>query len=335
MGTPGKITLMKTLLRITSVYIVPLLAPMLLTAHAQPFPSKPIRIIVGFVPGGGSDFIARVVSQKITEPLGRTVVVDNRPGAGGVIATEYVARQPADGYTLLLTSAGPNGIAPALSAKISYDPLKDFDAITQVVNMPFMMAVHPSLPVRNVKELVALARARPGQLNFGSAGHGSTNHLVSEMLKLAANINMTHVPYKGVAAAMTDVIAGQIQVMSGDLVTLWPQAKNGKIRAIAVTSAKRSALAPAIPAIAESGIPDFDTSGWFGIVAPASTPRAITERLNTEIVKGISTADARERLSALGGDVVASSIADFAAFLRTDHAKWGKVVAAAGLREKP
>ena len=222
-----------------------------------------------------------------------------------------------------------------MSAKINYDPLKDFDAISQVVSMPFMMAVHPSLPVRNVKELVALARARPGQLNFGSAGHGSTNHLVSEMLKLAANINMTHVPYKGVAAAMTDVIAGQIQVMSGDLVTIWPQAKTGKIRAIAVTSAKRSPQAPAIPTIAESGVPGFDTSGWFGVVAPAATPRAITERLNAEIVKGITAADARERLSAMGGDVVASTIADFAAFLRTDHAKWGKVVTAAGLREHP
>ncbi len=304
-------------------------------AQAQAYPTKPVRIVVGFVPGGGSDFIARVVAQKLSEPLGRTVVVDNRPGAGGVIATEYVARQPADGYTLLLTSAGPNGIAPAMSAKIAYDPLKDFDAISQVVSMPFMMAVHPSLPVKNVKELVALARARPGQLNFGSAGHGSTNHLVSEMLKLAANINMTHVPYKGVAAAMTDVIAGQIQVMSGDLVTIWPQAKTGKIRAIAVTSAKRSPQAPAIPTIAESGVPGFDTSGWFGVVAPAATPRAIAERLNAEIVKGITAADARERLSAMGGDVVASNIADFAAFLRTDHAKWGKVVTAAGLREHP
>ena len=280
--------------------------PTLATAQSQPastgsgqtYPAKPVRIVVGFVPGGGSDFIARLVSQKITEPLGRAVLIDNRPGAGGVIATEYVARQPADGYTLLLTSAGPNGIVPAMAAKISYDPLKDFDAITQVVNMPFMMAVHPSLPVKNVKELVTLARTRPGQLNYGSAGHGSTNHLVGEILNLAANIKLTHVPYKGVAAAMTDAIAGQIQIMSGDLVTLWPQAKTGKLRAIAVTSGKRSALTPAIPTIAESGVPGFDTSGWFGMVAPTGTPRAITERLHAEIVKGITAADARERLSA-------------------------------------
>jgi len=304
-------------------------------AQSQPYPAKPIRLIAGFVPGGGSDFIARLVAQKITEPLGRTVIVENRPGAGGAIATEYVARSAADGYTLLLTSAGPNGILPAMLAKTPYDALKDFDAITQVVNMPFLMAVHPSLPVKNIKDLIALARARPGQLNYGSAGHGSTNHLVNVQLGLAANISITHVPYKGVAAAMTDVIAGNIQILSGDLVTILPQAKNGKVRAIAVTSAKRSPLVPDVPTVAESGVPGYDTSGWFGVVAPAGTPRAISERLNTEMVKGINAPDARERLSAMGGDVVGSSIADFTAFMRADHAKWAKVVAAAGLREKP
>jgi len=287
------------------------------------------------VPGGGSDFIARLVAQKISEPLGRQVIIDNRPGAGGAIGTEHVARQPADGYTLLINSAGPNGIIPAMTAKNSYDPLKHFEAITQIVNMPFLLVVHPSLPVKNVRELIALARANPGQLNYGSAGHGSTNHLVNVQLGLAANISMTHVPYKGVAAAMTDVIAGNIQIMSGDLVTILPQAKNGKVRALAVTSIKRSTLTPDIPTIAESGVPGYDTSGWFGTVAPANTPRAITERLNSETIKGITAADARERLSAMGGDVVASSMADFTAFMRADHAKWGKVVAAAGLREKP
>lgn len=302
---------------------------------AQAYLTKPVRIVVGFVPGGGSDFIARLVSQKLTEPLGRTVIVENRPGAGGAIATEYVSRQPADGYTLLLNSAGPNGIIPAMSPKTPYDPIKDFDAITKVVSMPFLIAVHPSLPVKSIKDLITLARAQPGQLNYGSAGHGSTNHLVNVMLGLAANITMTHVPYKGVAAAMTDVIAGNIQIMSGDLVTILPQAKNGKVRALAVTSAKRSALVPEIPTIAESGVPGYDTSGWFGIVAPAGTPRAISERLNSEMVKGITATDARERLRVLGGDVVASSIADFAAFMRADNAKWAKVVTAAGLREKP
>jgi len=199
------------------------------------------------VPGGGSDFIARLVAQKISEPLGRQVIIDNRPGAGGAIGTEHVARQPADGYTLLINSAGPNGIIPAMTAKNSYDPLKHFEAITQIVNMPFLLVVHPSLPVKNVRELIALARANPGQLNYGSAGHGSTNHLVNVQLGLAANISMTHVPYKGVAAAMTDVIAGNIQIMSGDLVTILPQAKNGKVRALAVTRSNAQRSPPTYP----------------------------------------------------------------------------------------
>lgn len=302
-------------------------------AQTQNYPVKPVRIVVGFVPGGGSDFIARLVSQKISEPLGRSVIVENRPGAGAAIATEYVSKQPADGYTLLLTSAGPNGIIPAMAAKNTYDPLKDFDAITQVVSMPFLMAVHPSLPVKTVKDLIALARARPGQLNYGSAGHGSTNHLINVMLCLATNIQMTHVPYKGVAAAMTDAIAGQIQIMSGDLTTILPQTKSGKLRPLAVTAAKRTVLAPEIPTVSESGSAGFETSGWFGVVAPAGTPRPVLDRLNNEIVKGITAPDARERLATLGGEVVASGAADFTAFMRSDHAKWAKVVTAAGLKD--
>ena len=237
--------------------------------------------------------------------------------------------------TLLLGSAGPFGIIPALNPKTPYDALKDFEPITLVVIMPFLMTVHPSLPVKNVKDLIALAKTKPGQLNFGSPGHGSTNHLANEMLKIMAKIDLTHVPYKGVSAAMTDVIAGQIQILSGDLTTLLPPAKAGRLRAIAVTSARRSSIAPEIPTIAESGVPGYDTSGWFGIVAPAGTPRGIVERLNAETVKGITTPESRERLGTLGGDVVANTVGEFAAFIRADHAKWAKVVAAAGLRENP
>ena len=303
--------------------------------HAQTYPAKPVRIVVGFVPGGGSDFIARLISVKLTESLGRPVIVENRPGAGAAIATELVAKAPPDGYTLLLGSAGPFGIVPALNPKTPYDALKDFDPITLVVIMPFVMTVHPSLPVKNVKDLIALARAKPGQLNFGSPGHGSTNHLANEMLKLMTNIDMTHVPYKGVSAAMTDVIAGQIQILSGDLTTLLPPAKAGRLRAIAVTSAKRSSIAPQIPTIAESGVTGYDTSGWFGMVAPAGTPRAVIERLNSDMVKVITTPESRERLGTLGGDVVANTPAEFAAFIRTDHAKWAKLIAASGLKDKP
>jgi tripartite-type tricarboxylate transporter receptor subunit TctC len=319
------------------IHALALVAGMFAITHtnAQQYPAKQVRIVVGFVPGGGSDFIARLVGQKLTESFGRPVIVENRPGAGAAIATELVAKAPADGYTLLLASAGPMGIVPALSPKTPYDALKDFDAITLVVIMPFVTTVHPSLPVKNMKELIALARARPGQLNFGSPGHGSTNHLSGEMLKLMAKIDITHVPYKGVAAAMADVMAGQIQILSGDLTTLLPQVKSGRLRAIAVTSAKRSSFAPEIPSYAESGVPGYDTSGWFGIVVPAGTPRAIADRLNAEIVKGITTPDSRERLGTLGGDVIANTTAEFAAFIRADHVKWAKLVAATGLREKP
>ena len=304
-------------------------------ATAQTYPVKPVRIVVGFVPGGGSDFIARLVAQKLIESLGRPVVVENRPGAGAAIATDLVAKSPADGYTLLLASAGPFGIIPAMSAKVPYDALKDFDPITQVVAMPFVTTVHPSLPVKNIKELITLARARPGQLNFGSPGHGTTNHLSGEMLKMMAKIDLTHVPYKGVAAAVTDVIAGQIQVLSGDMTTLLPHVKSGKLRAIAVTSAKRSTLAPEVPTIAESGVPGYDASGWFGMVAPVNTPRTVIKRLNAEIVKGITTPESRERLGSLGGDVIASTPADFAVFIKTDHAKWARLVNAIGMKEKP
>lgn len=305
------------------------------TSTASAYPAKPVRIIVGFVPGGGSDFIARLVSAKLTETFARPVLVENRPGAGAAIATELVAKSPADGYTLLIASAGPFGILPALSTKMAYDALRDFDPITLIVIMPFVTTVHPSLPVKNIKELITLARAQPGQLNFGSPGHGSTNHLSGEMLKMMAKINMVHVPYKGVAAALADVMAGQIQVLSGDLTTLMPQVKNGRLRAIAVTSAKRSTMAPDIPTIAESGVPGYDTSGWFGMVAPAGTPRGVIERLNSEIVKGISTPESRQRLATLGGDVIANTPAEFSTFIANDHAKWAKLVAATGLKDKP
>jgi tripartite-type tricarboxylate transporter receptor subunit TctC len=305
------------------------------TPSTGSYPAKQVRIVVGFVPGGGSDFIARLVAQRLTESFGRPVLVENRPGAGGAIATELVAKAPTDGYTLLLASAGPFGILPALSLKTPYDALKDFDPITLVVIMPFVTSVHPSLPVRNIKDLIALARARPGQLNFGSPGLGSTNHLSGEMLKMMAKIDMVHVPYKGVAAALADVMAGQIQILSGDLTTLMPQVKAGRLRAIAVTSSRRSTLTPEIPTIAESGVPGYDASGWFGIVAPAGTPRTVVDRLNSEMVRGITTAESRERLSTLGGNVIDNTTAEFSAFIRADHAKWAKLVAATGLREKP
>ncbi|MGH8617236.1 MAG: Bug family tripartite tricarboxylate transporter substrate binding protein [Burkholderiales bacterium] len=304
-------------------------------AMAQGYPGKPVRMISPFAAGGGVDFTARLVSQKLTEALGQTFIVDNRAGAGGVIGTELVAKAPPDGYTLVLGSAGPMTILPALSAKLPYDPLKDFAPITLVTSMPYVLVVHPSLPVKNVKELLALAKAKPGQLNFASPGNGSTTHLAAELLKTSANVDMVHVPYKGVAPAVVDLLAGQVQFMSGDLSTVMPQVKAGRLRALAVTSAKRSAQVPDLPTIAESGVPGYDASGWFGVLAPAATPAEIVTRLNAAIVKGISTPDSRAKLATLGGDVVGSTPAEYATFLREDLAKWSKLIKTIGLKADP
>lgn len=299
---------------------------------AQTYPSKPIRIVVPFAAGGGVDFTARIVGQKLNEAFGQPVVADNRAGAAGAIGTEIAAKSAPDGYTLLLGSAGPLAILPGISNRLPYDPVASFAPVTLVSSMPFVLVVHPSLPVRSVKDLIALARARPGQLNYASPGSGSTTHLVAELLKALAQLDIVHVPYKGVAPAVTDLLAGQVQLMSGDLSTVMPQVKAGKLRALALTGAKRSSLAPELPTIAEAGVPGYEASGWFGVLAPAATPREIVLRLNAAIVKGIMDADTRERLAALGGDVVGGTPAEFASRLRDDLAKWGQLIRAIGLK---
>jgi tripartite-type tricarboxylate transporter receptor subunit TctC len=276
--------------------------------------------------------VARVAGQKIGVALGQPVVIDNRGGAGGAIGTELAARSPADGYTLLLGSQGPFAILPVISARLAYDPLKDFAPVTVMCSFPFVLVVNPSLPVRSVQELIALAQAKPGQLNFGSPGNGATTHLATELLKVLAKIDVVHVPYKGVAPAVADVLGGQLQFMSGDLSTLMPQVRAGKLRALAITGAKRSPLVPELPTIAESGVPGYEASGWFGVIAPAGTPRDVVPRLSAALLKGILEADARERLAALGGEVVANTPAEFAARIKEDLAKWRKLVATIGLK---
>ncbi|MEO8442171.1 MAG: tripartite tricarboxylate transporter substrate-binding protein, partial [Betaproteobacteria bacterium] len=223
-------------------------------AAAQSYPDKPIRMVVPFAAGGGVDFVARIVGQKLLVALGQPVVIDNRTGAGGVIGTELAARAPADGYTLLLGSAGPLAIQPGLSSHLPYDPIKDFAPITIVSSIPYVLVVNPALPVKNVGELIALARAKPGQLNFASPGNGTTTHLATELLKMLAKIDVVNVPYKGVAPATTDLIAGQVQFMSGDLSSVMPQVKAGRLRALGTTGAKRSSLTPDLPTLAESGL---------------------------------------------------------------------------------
>ena len=284
-----------------------------------------------FGAGGAPDLVARVISPRLGESLGQAIVVDNRAGAAGVLGMEIVSKSPPDGHTLVIGSAGPVAIVPGLYRKLSYDVARDFAPISMVTAIPFLLVVHPSLPVRTVKELVALAKASPGQLNFGSPGTGSTTHLATELLKSATGMKITHVPYKGVTAAATDLISGQVQILSGDLNTMLPHVKSGKMRAIAVTSAKRSGVSPEVPTVAESGVPGFDASGWIGLLAPAATPVPIVQRLNGIVVKALAAPDTRSRLSALGGEVSASTPEEFAAFIRSETAKYGKVIKSAGI----
>lgn len=301
-------------------------------AHAQSYPGKPIRVVVPFAAGGGGDLVARTVAAKLTDSLGVSVIVDNRTGAAGSIGADIVAKAPADGHTLLLGSNGPLTINPALYAKLPYDAARDFAPITLVTVMPFLLVTHPSLPVRSVKELVALAKARPGQLNYGSPGTGATTHLANELFKSMTGADIAHVPYKGVAPAAIALISGQVEMMSGDLSTLMPHVRSGKMRALAVTAARRSSLLPDIPTVAEAGVPGYDASGWFGVLVPAGTPQGIVERLNAEIVKGLASADARQRLAALGGELAGGTPEQFAAHLRVESAKWGKLIRALGLK---
>ena len=301
-------------------------------AHAQTYPSKPVRFVVPFAPGGGSDLVARTVAMKLTEALGQPVVIDNRAGAAGSIGADIAAKSPPDGHTLFLGSNGPLAINPALYAKLPYDASRDFAPVSLVTVMPFVLVVHPTLPVKSVKELIALAKSRPGQLNYGSPGNGSTTHLANELLKSMTGMQIAHVPYKGVAPAATDLISGNIQMMSGDLSTLVPHVRSGRMRPLAVTSARRSELLPELPTVAEAGVPGYEAIGWFGVLVPAGTPAAIVERLNGAMLKGLAAPDARQRLSAFGGDVAVGSPEQFAAHIRTEAAKWGKLIKAIGLK---
>ena len=301
-------------------------------ALAQSYPVKPLRLVVPFVAGGGTDIVARTVAAKVSESLGHQIIIDNRVGAGGIIGTEQVAKAAPDGYTLLMGSNGPLAIVPAYTPKLGYDPLRDLAPVALVTVMPFLLVVHPALPVRSVKELVALAKSKPGQLNFASPGNGSTNHLAGELLKVLAGIQIVHVPYKGASPAATDLMSGQVQLMSGDLSTLMPFVKVGKVRALAVTGAARSSLMPQMPTVAESGVPGYDASGWFGILAPAGVPKDVVGRLNADINKALALPDVRERLAVLGGDVTAGTPEQFGAHLKREFDKWAKVIKAIGLK---
>jgi tripartite-type tricarboxylate transporter receptor subunit TctC len=299
-------------------------------AFAQSYPSKPIRILVPFAPGGGSDVIARIAGQKLTEATGQQVIVDNRPGAGGTLAAELGAKAPPDGYTLTLIAPSYT-VGPSLY-KLSFDAANDITAIIRLSKGAFLLAVHPSLPVRNVKELIAFAKARPGQMSYASAGSGSGIHLAMELFLDMAGVKVVHVPYKGNGPALTDTIAGNVQMLWGSAPSTLPHVKSGRLRAIAVSTSQRSPAAPDIPTVAEAGFEDYDVALWHGLIGPKGIPAAIVGRLNGELNKALGTSEMADRLAADGVVPAGGTPAQFAAIIRRDIETWSKVIGKAGVK---
>lgn len=295
------------------------------------YPVKPIRLIVAVPPGGPADTLSRLISPRLTEALGQTIVIDNRPGANGNIAYETVARAVPDGYTITAVAAGV-AINPSLYRDVNYDPVRDFAPITQGISVPNILVVHPAVAATAVKDLIALAKARPRELAFASAGNGTSGHLALEQFTQMSGIQVIHVPYKGGGPALSELMGGQVQALFSIALTAIPQVKAGRIRALAITSARRSALAPDLPTIAESGFPGFEVVGWFGWLAPAGTPKEIIVRLNSEIVRILRLPEMHERLLALGADPIGSTPQAFAAFIKSEHDKWARVIRHANIR---
>jgi len=302
-----------------------------LDAAAQTYPAKSIRLIVPFPPGGSADILARAIGQKAGEGLGQSLVVENRPGAGTAIGAEALAKSAPDGYAIMIGTVSSHAINPALNPKLPFDPVRDFTPVSLVASIPFAMIVHPSVPAKTVQEFVALARAKPGTLNYSSAGSGTSNHLAGELLKSMTGIDIVHVPYKGSAPALNDLISGQVSLMFDLVLTAAPPVKSGSVRGLAVTSAQRSSVLPDLPTVAES-IPGYEVSAWFGVFAPAGVPQPVVQRLNAEFVKALQQPDLRQRLASQGAEPLTSTPDEFAAYLRLEIEKWAKVVKAAGMK---
>jgi tripartite-type tricarboxylate transporter receptor subunit TctC len=315
-----------------SLLLAAALAALPMAAFAQGYPSKPIRFVVPYPPGGPLDIIARLLGQKVSESVKQPVIVDNKPGAGGNIGADFVAKAQADGYTILMGAVATHAINPTLYAKIPYDAVRDFSPVTQVASTPNVLVVNPSLPVASVADLIAHARANPGKLNFGSGSTGSAGHLAGELFKSAAGVQMTHVPYKGAAPAMQDLIGGQIHLMFDNMASSLTQVRAGRVKALAVTTAKRSSLAPELPTVAESGLAGFDISTWFGIFAPAGTPREAIARLHAEFTRALAAPDVREKMINLGAEPVGNTPAEFATFIRAEAEKYARVIKASGAK---
>jgi len=310
-----------------------LLTALLAAGHcaAQDYPSRPVRMVVPFAPGGSTDVLARIVGQKLTERSGQPVIIENRAGAGGNIGAEQVARSAPDGYMLLLGGV-PHAISASLYSKLSYDLARDLVAVAEIASFPSAIVLHPSLPANSVKELIALARARPGRLSFGSAGSGSPNHLSLELFKTMAGVSMVHVPYKGSGQLVGDLLAGQVQLASMGLPVAVPHVHSGKLRAIAVTGAARSTLLPEVPTVSEAALPGFEVTSWYGVFAPAGLPADIVAKLNSEIGSAVTAAEVKERLAALGAEPSVKSPDQFGRYVRQEITKWAKVVKDSGAK---
>jgi tripartite-type tricarboxylate transporter receptor subunit TctC len=302
-------------------------------AEAQDYPVRPVRIVVPFAAGGPNDIIARLVGQKLAEALGQQVVIDNRPGAGGNIGTDSVAKAPPDGYTLL--SAGPGSlIMNPLMGKVPYNTARDFAPVSLMATAPNVLVVHPSVPAKTVKELIALARAQPGRLNYASGGAGSSAHLAAALFAAMAGIDLAHVPYKGTGPGLNDLLGGQVQLAIFGIPPVLPHIKSGKLRALGVTGKRRSAELPEVPTVDEAGVPGYEVNPWYGLLAPAGTPRAIVVRLSSEVTKIVRAAEMGEKLSAQGAEPVGGTPEDYAAVIRADTALWTRVIREAGIKSE-
>jgi tripartite-type tricarboxylate transporter receptor subunit TctC len=321
---------MKILLRIIAllVTVFSVAGP----ALAQPYPAKPIRMIIGFPPGGGTDIIGRIVGTRLSEVLGQQILPDNRGGASGQIAAELAAKAPPDGYTVMMAHIAAMSILPSLYPKLPYDTVRDFAPISLVAISPNIVIIHPSLPVKSIKELIALARSRPGQIHFESSGIGTVQHLAGELFKLQTKVNLLHVPYKGAGPAIIDLVAGHVQLGFDVIPVAGPQVKAGKLRALGVTSAKRSTLFPELPTVTESGVADFDMSTWWGLVAPAAVSKDVIARLHGETIKVLRQKDVTERIADQGAEVVGNTPAEFASFIRAERVKYARIVKDANIK---
>ncbi|MFN9154435.1 MAG: tripartite tricarboxylate transporter substrate binding protein [bacterium] len=295
------------------------------------WPTRTLRLVVPFPPGSGVDIVSRHVAPRLSEGLGQPVVIDNRGGAGGVVGAEVAAKSPADGYTLLMGTAGILTVVPAL-AKVNYNVQRDFAPVSVVASVPSVLVVHPSLPVKTVRDLVALARVRPGSINYATTGNGTLPHLAAEFLRLRASIDIVHVPYKGSAPAITDLLGGQVEMFFANMLSAMPHVTSGRLRAVAVSSAKRSAVLPAVPTMIEAGYPDFEASTWFGLLAPSGVPAEIVQRLHAEVVKLLAGRELQQRLASEGAVAVGTTPTEFAAYIRSETEKWTRVVKAAQIR---